>query len=318
MKVSSLDQLYCTLLIDPAHTIQNAQSQLAQACCALQSSNRWAITGTPIQNKLTDFASIVKFLQVYPYSEQESFDKDISLPWRSGDPQGFLRLKTLVRAITISRTKDVVRLPPRSNFIHHLDFTDDERQLYEDAKKQTLPLLRQAILSPCQGGSTFNALQRLNSLRLICSHGLLAQSNMALCHPSPYMPVGMQDTAFGSLVDWPKSCSQCGMDLDDILEGSLSAGMDGLPVSTQHRPTMCERCTSQRYETDINPWHHANHFNIPNSPMSLNPPPPIEQGQYLPSIDLMPTKVKALVADLLHNYIAEKRLVPVFSQKLVH
>jgi SWI/SNF-related matrix-associated actin-dependent regulator of chromatin subfamily A3 len=161
-----------------AHTLQNAASDLAQACCALRSSNRWAITGTPIQNKLTDFASLVKFLQVYPYSELEIFDKDISRPWRGGEQQGFLRLKALVRAITISRPKAIVNLPPRSDYIHHLDFSGEERVLYDDAKKQTVVLL-QAAISSSQGGRTFNALQRLNTLRLICSHGLLAQSNQS-------------------------------------------------------------------------------------------------------------------------------------------
>jgi SWI/SNF-related matrix-associated actin-dependent regulator of chromatin subfamily A3 len=136
-----------TSLIYLAHTIQNPKSYLAQSCYALRSSNRWAITGTPIQNKLTDFASLVTFLQVYPYSEQDSFDEDISRPWRRGDADGFLRLKTLVRAITISRTKRVVRLPPREDFIYHLDFALEELELYEDVKKQTIPLIRNALAS---------------------------------------------------------------------------------------------------------------------------------------------------------------------------
>jgi SWI/SNF-related matrix-associated actin-dependent regulator of chromatin subfamily A3 len=89
---------YCwiTVLISKAHVIQNRQSDLAQSCCALCADKKWAITGTPIQNKLTDFLSIVKFLKVYLYSEDGVFEEDTSKPWQKGDPQGFLQLKTLV------------------------------------------------------------------------------------------------------------------------------------------------------------------------------------------------------------------------------
>ena len=160
--------------------IQNRQSHLAQSCCALRSDRRWAITGTPIQNKLTDFVSIVKFLKVHPYSKDGVFEDEIFKPWQKGDPQGFLRLKTLVRNITISRTKAVVCLPPRVDEIHHLDFSIEERQKYESAKRQTVALLDAAISSGSERSSTCNALERLNFLRLICSHGLLAQTRQPM------------------------------------------------------------------------------------------------------------------------------------------
>ncbi|KAH6689414.1 P-loop containing nucleoside triphosphate hydrolase protein [Leptodontidium sp. MPI-SDFR-AT-0119] len=117
---------------------KNPQSQLAQACCALRSTRRWAITGAPIQNKLADFASIVRFLRVHPYSDQKTFEEEIFGPWQNRhgtDTEVFLRLKTLVRAITISRTKAVVKLPTRVDEVHHLNFTPAEREKYEAASR---------------------------------------------------------------------------------------------------------------------------------------------------------------------------------------
>jgi SWI/SNF-related matrix-associated actin-dependent regulator of chromatin subfamily A3 len=163
------------IILDEAHTIQNPQNQLSQACCAVRSLRRWAITGTPIQNKLSDFASIIKFLSVYPYSEQSKFDEAISKPWHQGDRQGFLRLKTLVRAVTISRTKNVINLPSRVNEVHHLDFSPPERWKYDTARQETKSLIEEAVSLGAPKGTTVNALQRLNILRLICSHGLLAR-----------------------------------------------------------------------------------------------------------------------------------------------
>jgi SNF2 family DNA or RNA helicase len=163
------------VVLDEAHTIQNSQNQLSQACYAVRSPRRWAITGTPIQNKLTDFASIVRFLKVHPYSEQDHFDQEISRPWHQGDRQGFLKLKTLVRAITISRTKNVVQLPSRLDEVHHLDFSPAERWMYTAATNETRSLIAQATAPYAAGCTKFNALQRLNALRLICCHGLLTR-----------------------------------------------------------------------------------------------------------------------------------------------
>jgi SWI/SNF-related matrix-associated actin-dependent regulator of chromatin subfamily A3 len=130
---------------------------------------------------LTDFASIVNFLQVFPYSDPIIFERDILRPWqtRQGtNPQGFLRLKVLVRAITISRTKTVIDLPPRIDKIHHLNFTEAEREKYESIKMKSRALLEEAILSGRNGKRTMNALWLLNILRLVCNHGLLTEHSL--------------------------------------------------------------------------------------------------------------------------------------------
>lgn len=296
-----------------AHIIQNAQSDLAQACCALRSLNRWAITGTPIQNKLSDFASIVKFLRVYPYCEQETFDEHISRPWRWGDERGFTRLKTLVRAITIARTKAVVDLPERQNFIHHLDFSANELSLHEDAKWQTAALLHETVSTSGQARAAFNALQRLNTLRLICSHGELTQSYLSMqkmiqsledpCMEG-YPSFDCNDGTLESLIDGSYTCSQCGLNLlqnvvDDISDAKSQPGF-------KIRPNLCSSCTID-FEMPPPRTHLCpNDIESTNSPVSPDSPSHIVNNPRYPR-ELMPTKVKALVADLLHHSQNEKR-----------
>jgi SNF2 family DNA or RNA helicase len=281
---------------------------------------RWAITGTPIQNKLTDFASIVKFLQVYPYSEDGVFEDDISRPWQKEDPQGFLRLKTLVRTIAISRTKAVVNLPPRMDEIHHLDFSSEERQKYDSARLQTVAILQAAISSANQRRNTFNALKRLNMLRLICSHGLLTRTNQIKDQVSialgPLM-IWNEIDAQESHADHPwnvaTNCSNCGIDLlEDVLMDSQFP--DAETRAMQSSCSLCKGCYSQ-----VNTMDPSNVFTdftdqcmqLPNFDISMSsfPSTLTEVDQETTNIESMSTKIKALVADLCRHCHNEKRFV---------
>jgi SWI/SNF-related matrix-associated actin-dependent regulator of chromatin subfamily A3 len=296
-----------------AHVVQNSQSQLSRACCALRSAKRWAITGTPIQNKLIDFASIVKFLKVYPYCDQKIFDKEILGPWQSrhgADPQGFLRLKTLVRAITIRRTKSVVQLPPRVDEIHHLDFAPVEREKYEAAKMQSRILLEEATSSGNQETKKFNIFRLLNILRLICNHGLLAQSLMGdeLAQAS-LAPPDAPDSFCGEIIGGDTMCSNCSADLlENFLEGPPLADLEVQGLMTSDRDMLCKQCYSK-----LN--------GVPFDRVALNPLEPIGGGDFrraseseesgdggiVSSIEYRPTKIKALVADLVKHCPTEKR-----------
>jgi SWI/SNF-related matrix-associated actin-dependent regulator of chromatin subfamily A3 len=295
--------------------IQNRQSHLAQSCYALRSDRRWAITGTPIQNKLTDFLSIIKFLRVYPYSEDGVFEEDIFKPWQKGDPQGFLRLKTLVRNITISRTKAVVCLPPRVDEIHHLDFSIEERQKYESAKLQTVALLEAAISSGSERSTTYNALERLNFLRLICSHGLLTQNRQPIRRnrtPDDAMMTWTETVVEESFIDSPwtstASCTNCGIDLlENMLMGAQFPDVG--PQAVHYSRMLCEGCYAHISTMGSNQMFRNQYLQYRNFAATMNQDPDTHMAEQYEasSIESMSTKVKALVADLFKHCDNEKR-----------
>lgn len=143
-----------------AHTIRNQGTTNAKAVCALHASNRWAVSGTPIQNKLTDLASIFEFLRVYPFSDPHIFDVEISKPWQESDQQGVLRLKKLVNSVTLCRSRAAINLPKRVDEIHWLEFSATERTIYNSARDQTASMLDNAICEDyTQRGLYLNALR---------------------------------------------------------------------------------------------------------------------------------------------------------------
>jgi len=196
---------------------------MARASCAIHATNRWAITGTPIQNRVTDFSSLLEFLQIYPFSNPKVFDTEITKPWLKSADRDVTRLKKLVKCISLCRTKDIIDLPHRENIVHHLEFSPEEKEVYDRAKKGTIQKFDEAMASnPLQPGQYLNALQWLNELRLLCNHGLAHTKRDA----NKSLTITPQDThvwnkstankAFETIVTAGEAaCSVCGNNLNE-------------------------------------------------------------------------------------------------------
>ncbi|CAN6457458.1 unnamed protein product [Victoria cruziana] len=56
------------IILDEAHYIKDRRCNTAKAVFALESTYKWALSGTPLQNRVGELYSLVRYLQVYPYS----------------------------------------------------------------------------------------------------------------------------------------------------------------------------------------------------------------------------------------------------------
>ncbi|XP_073226604.1 ATP-dependent helicase rhp16 [Cicer arietinum] len=56
------------IILDEAHYIKSRHCNTAKAVLALESSYKWALSGTPLQNRVGELYSLVRFLQIVPYS----------------------------------------------------------------------------------------------------------------------------------------------------------------------------------------------------------------------------------------------------------
>lgn len=54
------------LVLDEAHTIKDSRSSTSTAIAKIESKNRWGLTGTPVQNRVSDLYSLIKFLKIDP------------------------------------------------------------------------------------------------------------------------------------------------------------------------------------------------------------------------------------------------------------
>ncbi|KAI1379432.1 SNF2 family N-terminal domain-containing protein [Hypoxylon crocopeplum] len=162
------------VVLDEAHMIREQSTLQFKAICRLQANRRWAVTGTPVQNKLDDLAALLAFLRLKPFDDKSKFTQYITAPFKVCDPEIVPKLRILVDSVTLRRLKDKINLPPRKDEIVRLSFSPSERRLYSlfeknaQDKVQVLSAGREKMI----GGRTYiHILQSILRLRLISAHG---------------------------------------------------------------------------------------------------------------------------------------------------
>jgi SNF2 family DNA or RNA helicase len=175
------------IVLDEAHTIREQNTLAFKAICRLQANRRWAVTGTPVQNKLEDLAALLAFLRLKPFDERSKFLQYIIQPFKAAEPEIVPKLRVLIDTITLRRLKDKIHLPARTDEVVKLDFSPEEQRVYDwfakTAKDRVRVLTGQAIgQERIVGGRTMiHILRSILQLRLICAHGkdLLNEEDLA-------------------------------------------------------------------------------------------------------------------------------------------
>ncbi|KAJ8489879.1 hypothetical protein ONZ45_g13407 [Pleurotus djamor] len=127
------------VVLDEAHHCKSRSSRTAKAVYALRAHNRWAVTGTPIVNRLEDLFSLLKFLRYKPWSEFSYFRSFITLPFLDHDPKAIEIVQVILESILLRREKNskdsdgkpIVDLPPKHVTVEALNFSSLERKLYD-------------------------------------------------------------------------------------------------------------------------------------------------------------------------------------------
>ena len=160
------------IVLDEAHMIREQNTLAFKSICRLQASRRWAVTGTPVQNKLEDLASLLAFLRLKPFDERNKFVQHIITPFKAADPEIVPKLRVLIDTVTLRRLKDKISLPKRTDHIIKLTFNEKEQQIYDWFAKNTQERVK--VLTGQEriaGRAMIHILRSILQLRLICAHG---------------------------------------------------------------------------------------------------------------------------------------------------
>jgi superfamily II DNA or RNA helicase len=154
--------------VDEAQAIKNPDAETTRAVKRLRARHRIALTGTPIENRLTDLWSIVDFLAPTYLGSRTAFEQTA----KDQDSTVFHRmLRGRMRPLLIRRLKrDVApELPERIEERLDCEMTEGQRTLYLAEVKRTR-LLLEGVTSPeeMSGENRVRMLAALTRLRQIC------------------------------------------------------------------------------------------------------------------------------------------------------
>ncbi len=114
-------------VLDEAQQIKNPEALVSQAVKRLQTEQRLALTGTPLENRLLDLWSIMDFLNPDFLDSQNNFIKTYESTDRAAE------LGRFVAPIMLRRTKSMVaaELPPRISEVIRIEMGEQQRQFYD-------------------------------------------------------------------------------------------------------------------------------------------------------------------------------------------
>ncbi|KAH8835605.1 SNF2 family N-terminal domain-containing protein [Flagelloscypha sp. PMI_526] len=166
------------VVLDEAHNIKSRTSKAAKAVYNLKAQRRWAVTGTPIVNRLEDLYSLLKFLDFRPWSEFSFFRSFITIPFLAADRKALEVVQVILEQILLRREKNtldadgnkIVQLPPKEIVVEKLVFSPAERTFYDaifaTAKNNFDELSRKGLV----GKNYTNILAMLMKLRRAVLH----------------------------------------------------------------------------------------------------------------------------------------------------
>ena len=161
-----------TVFIDEAQFIKNAMTGNARSVKGLRAKTRFALTGTPIENSLSELWSIFDFIMpgyLYSYSR---FAKRFERPAAKGETEVLQQLNKRVKPFLMRRMKkDVLaELPDKIDTKLVTELTGEQRMLYLSYAKQARNEIADEILRVGVEKSRMQILAALTRLRQICCH----------------------------------------------------------------------------------------------------------------------------------------------------
>lgn len=171
-----------TAIIDEAQNIKNHNTQVARAVKLISADIRFALTGTPIENRLSELWSIFDYLMPGILKSYEKFRNKYENPIMSGQDQNVMEeLKKLVSPFILRRVKkDVLKeLPDKVEQVIYAQMDREQKKLYAGHANRLLMNLEQQTQEQIRQDK-LEILAELTRLRQICCDpGLLYEDYQA-------------------------------------------------------------------------------------------------------------------------------------------
>jgi len=165
------------LIIDEAQNIKNPSSKQTQAIKKIKAQVRIAMSGTPVENRLSEYWSIFDFIQSKYLGSLKQFIKEIAIPIEIERNQHALEhFKTLTSPFILRRIKTdkniISDLPEKQETNQYVTLTKEQASLYQNVINKLLPAIAQEDKekNPANIKRQGMVFKLMTALKQICNH----------------------------------------------------------------------------------------------------------------------------------------------------
>jgi SNF2 family DNA or RNA helicase len=165
------------IILDESQVIKNPTSMLYRTVTTLKSEFKLVLTGTPVENSLTDLWTQLNFVNPGLLGDLTFFRREFAKPIEKlGDDEKEIELRKIIKPFILRRTKENVAtdLPPVSEQTVFCDMTEEQYKVYDEEKSSVRNSILKSIASTGLEKSAIVVLQGLMKLRQLSNHPVLA------------------------------------------------------------------------------------------------------------------------------------------------
>lgn len=155
-------------VIDEAHRLKNRNCKLLEGLRQLNLEHRVLLSGTPLQNNISELFSLLNFLEPSQFSSQEEFMSEFG-SLRTEEEVN--KLQALLKPMMLRRLKDDVEksLAPKEETIIEVELTNIQKKYYRGILEQNFSFLKKGTTS----ANIPNLMNTMMELRKCCIHPYL-------------------------------------------------------------------------------------------------------------------------------------------------
>ena len=181
---------YQCIILDEAQTIKNPNTLTAQAIHKLKGQFRLSLTGTPIENHLSEIWAHFRFIMPDLFGLEKKFEAEVTAG--ASDFRYIEKMRRKMRPFVLRRKKDEVAkdLPERIEQVVWVEMPPAQRKVYDEMLAGFKSNLFKKVSLDGIGKHRMEVLEAILRLRQICCHPLLATLEDA---PSAKLEALLQD-----------------------------------------------------------------------------------------------------------------------------
>ncbi|KAK0459781.1 SNF2 family DNA-dependent ATPase [Desarmillaria tabescens] len=165
------------VIADEAQYIRNRSTRSSVSLAHVKAKYRWMLTGTPVTNTLADIYGLLRFGRFRPWNDWNDFNEHVARVQSEDAVLAGERARQILRPILLRRTKGsmlegkpILELPPKDIAIVNLEFSEEERELYNSFESRSKIRLSKFIKERTLVKNHAAVLVMILRLRQLCCH----------------------------------------------------------------------------------------------------------------------------------------------------